>query len=236
MIGSVCVVCGERPTVRSHIVPRAIALDVRGDDIRLEVGEQGRAKPWPSQNGVWDRALLCTKHECSLNRADTYGVAFTRSLSEHSKSAKEYAERQIWIANDRPDLLSKFAVSCVWRFVNSRYGKRHGLSLGPYNQVIVDHLFGDVPGQFPVIVTGTPLADSAGDPAPILTMPYRTRFIDLNAWVFQLNTAQFFLIVDQRKPDPRFDSVRADTSNPLRLVMPPPRHVTNWNGWNLFSP
>lgn len=228
-----CAVCGNPETVRSHIVPRSIALDVRGGDIRLEVGEQGRAKAWPSQNGVWDRALLCEAHERALNDADTYGVAFTRLVYDHRYSMPDEAEA--WIPNGKPDLLAKFAASCVWRFVNSRYGRQHGLSLGPYNQVLIDHLFGNGPTRLPLIVTVTPLIDPNGNPAPVLTMPYRTRFLELNTWVFQLNTAQFFLIVDQRKPDPRFDPVRADFANPLRLVTPPPMHVTNWRGWSLLS-
>lgn len=224
-----CKVCGNPVTVRAHIVPRAIALDVKGNDTALLVGESERKRNWPSQNGIWDHCLLCEEHERHLSECDRIGVEITRKISDVQINA---ARRQgLVIENVNPRLLATFAVACVWRYVKSRYGTKYRESLGPYDAICTRYIFENFDYNIPVLVALSPLVAPDDSIAPIISMPLRKRIFDRNAWSFQVNAAYYSVFLDKRPLPEAYDRFRADMANPLSIVVPGSLSISDWKGW-----
>jgi hypothetical protein len=111
-----CAVCGNTPTVKSHIIPRALALDLRGKQKHLVSGELERPGVKFLQNGRWDPHLLCRDHEERLSHIDDYGISFIRRFC----ATRQHA---IPVANDRPLLLQAFFLALIWKKNLSNRGK-----------------------------------------------------------------------------------------------------------------
>src|SRR4051794_14301618 len=75
-----CAICGDSKTVGSHIVPRALAHEIRADGKDLSILSSGVKKPKFSQSGLVDRTLLCSGHEAITGELDRYGVEFIRRV------------------------------------------------------------------------------------------------------------------------------------------------------------
>ena len=106
---AICAVCAEAPTVRSHIIPRALFHDGRRAGRTMVLGgvESGYRV---TQSGKWSSRILCAGHERKLAPCDDYGVSFCRSFAASSAQAGPRL-----LSNPAPGLLVDFAVASVWR-------------------------------------------------------------------------------------------------------------------------
>ncbi len=195
-----CLICGSSPTVRSHLFPRSLILQIRGAEKNLIEGDRSRAGIKISQGGHWDDSLVCEQHETSFAAADDYMARFCRRFEKAAALAS--SRKSYETANPRPDLLLRFAAATIWRHAASRHGIAHGLELGPYRQVIERHLFEGDSLLLDAIVGRSNIVDRHGNQIKIGLAPYRRKLLDWTVWHFSIAGFDFYMKTDKR-PFPR---------------------------------
>src|SRR5262249_39084309 len=129
------------------------------------------------------------------------------------------------ISNPEPGLLIRFIYATVWRRVLSSDGKRIGLSLGPFREVIEDHLFGTGPASLPAIVGRANLRSLDGTHAMVAIPPYRQKLANWNVWHFHVAGLDAYLKTDQRPFPADFSPYLVNDNDPLTLVQIDPLRV-----------
>src|SRR5687768_14330997 len=76
-----CLICSEGPTVKAHLFPRALMLDLKAGEKALVEGSRHRDGVRFSQNGVWDDGYVCKRHEDECGAGDDYAIRFCRKLA-----------------------------------------------------------------------------------------------------------------------------------------------------------
>ena len=195
-----CVVCGARPTVKSHLFPRALVRRIRGDDKHVTQGDRVRLGVKLTQSGPWDDSILCDTHESLLGPFDDYIARFCSRFSESaviSSSGNSYN-----CPNPKPDLLLGFAYATIWRFAVSKHGAMHHLQLGPYQLLLEHHLFHGHRIELQAILGRANVVDPRGKSVEVGIAPYRVKLRDWNLWHFAVGGFDFYVKTDQR-PFPR---------------------------------
>lgn len=82
-----CVICGAGPTVKSHLFPRALMFDIRGDQKEVVQGSRHRNGIKNYQSGEWDDSFLCKAHEDLIGGGDDYAISFCRSVERKGESS-----------------------------------------------------------------------------------------------------------------------------------------------------
>lgn len=210
-----CLLCGELAT-KTHIIPRALALDILNGGKQLVTGSAHKDGIEFSQNGLWEY-MLCEKHEAALGEADRYGIEFCRAARVLRNSTRE---NHLSVPNPNSALLLRFALSVVWRHVNSARGKLGGLTLGPYETAVRSAVFDGASSPFQLGLT-TAAHGILGEAVEIIDLPSRIRLTGLTAWQFSTSTVTFITVVSNRPLSADFDSVLASQNNPaLAPIMP----------------
>lgn len=108
---SSCKNCGARPTVRSHLMPRALSHMVRGDDKGFSLVTKEGARHRLMQASIFDDSILCVECENALGRLDNYAAQFCRRCDDLPQKIRGH-----FLARDvSTDMLARFAASIVWR-------------------------------------------------------------------------------------------------------------------------
>ena len=131
-----CLVCGAKPTVKSHLLPRAFAHDARGSQKNLLVGRLGQVGYTVTQSGDLDKNILCHKHEVMLGPLDRYAVSFVRSWRSNFTRRMQYGG---FISGVKTDILVRFAASVIWRHGVSSLAP--GVMLGDYEPTLRHTVF-----------------------------------------------------------------------------------------------
>jgi hypothetical protein len=114
-------------------------------------------------------------------------------------------------------LLAYFVHATVWKFVVSRHGRDHGLSLGPYEAQIRDYLFRDRSRELAFIVAQHRL-HVAGNEAPLAIPPHRQKLGPWRTWLFVIGGLQFHLKTDKREFPAAWRPFLGNANNPLLLT------------------
>ena len=228
-----CVVCGSVPTIKSHLIPRAVVGELRGDEPYVHVTEVDVPGSVYSQSGDSFYGLLCSEHERALSRFDDYGVRIVRKIEKLMSQMGE-DQKGIELQNSSPSLFKGFVLACIWRAVCSLHGKKFGLSLGPYEKRIRRFLFEDEEFEAPTWVSTTPLVLEGQDRMPMIVMPHRRKMDQRNCWHIVINKVAIYTIIDSRPPDSRLDAGRIDKQ--LLVLVPhlEPLHLFDWLPWKRF--
>lgn len=218
-----CLACGDQKTVRSHIIPKAFAHDVRDGAKHLIAGSLHHIGGKPSQAGMFSDDLLCASHESDTSAADTYAIDFVRKISNNWKNRGETSALNI--DNPDPPMLRKFALTTIWREVHScRDGQ---LSLGPYEQAVFQFLFGGgVAPAWPVIVQRTNFTTKPGMAMDFNLHPFRVKFADRSGWAFTVAGVAFFTISDSRGLPDKFSAGRSDINDIALVTVSDPQPIT----------
>jgi hypothetical protein len=188
-----CLVCGATPTVKSHIFPRALMLDLKGDGPHLHQGEENRQGTKYLQNGLWDSNILCCQHEQKTAAADEYGIEFCRNV----KSQIPQSIAANWVNNSKPDLLVQFAYQNIWRFCASSKGR--GLkALGPYAKKLQNHIFGNETSDFPILLARNHLKTIDNNESTIAIPPFPNKLGRWRFWMFSISGVQFYIKLDNQ--------------------------------------
>ncbi|QRI63628.1 hypothetical protein JQ506_22990 [Shinella sp. PSBB067] len=182
--------------MKSHIIPRALSLDLKRGEKHLVSGRLGQDGIRKLQNGRWSYKILCEMHEKHLGPADKYGVEFVRSIMSRDAKTGDFT-----IHNSQPHLLKKFILALIWRA--DAANKAEGLSsrLGPYDQLIRNCIFlgGDL--NAPIYFL-RPNLTADGTPLPITLEPTRVRMRDCNGWKLGFGNLDVMVKLD-KKPWPK---------------------------------
>jgi len=218
-----CLICGADATVKSHIIPKAFAHDVRDGATHVVAGSVTAKVARTSQGGFFSDTLLCSHHEGLTAATDKYAIEFVRRVSE---SWKDQSKRSaLSISNPQPELLRSFALLTIWREAHGAPGTR--LSLGPYENVIRRHLFdATVAPEWAIIVQRTNFVIENSGAADFNLYPYRVRFADRSGWMFTVAGVCFFVVVDGRGLPAKFENWRADRHDPAMVTVSEPLPFT----------
>lgn len=194
---SKCHICGTAPTVKSHLLPRALGLDTRDDSTDLYLGSISKLGFDAFKAGLFDY-ILCEAHERMLNPFDTYAVEFCRTFEDKQT---EIGNGRFLIKPVDTELLVRFVVSVLWRFSVSTRREAPRVNLGPFQSQFQDIVFAG--------------ASCSSEPALILwaneshqtnvkglaILPASGRHLDRRYWSFMIAGISFVLKVD-KQPTP----------------------------------
>jgi hypothetical protein len=206
----ICVICGASPTVKSHIFPRALMLEVRAEGKALYESSISRPGYSLPQNGPWDDTFLCKVHEDLAGAGDKYSVNLWRDAESRLQTAWD----RILVPNPEPKLLAKFAYGVVWRHVNAPMNIRMRLSLGPFEEKLRAALFHDGPLDLPVLMSPSPLSIN-GRPAPLGIPPYSRKLQQWRTWHFILGRIQVHVKTDSKPFPAEWHEYTAGVADPL---------------------
>ncbi len=211
-----CKICSHPETVNSHVIPKALALDVRGSDKHAIVASKKYNVGKPSQSGNINRNLLCDLHEKPTSIIDKYGIEFVRRIATTWKAHQLAGSMPV--DNPQPQLLRRFALLTIWRQVHT--DDTGNLTLGRYNKVIQDGLFGnsELP-DWPVIVQRTNALDSHHTPVDFNLHPFRTKIFERNSWLFTAAGVKFVVVSDSQGLPAKYSTFRADINNPAIVAI-----------------
>ena len=140
--GPTCRVCGQAPTIRAHLIPRAFAHDIRDGGPDLKVGSIDGTGYMRSKAGFFDDGILCTCCDGKLGVLDNHAVRFCRAFEQNREMI---TSDKFSIAPVDTDKLIKFAVSVCWRYSISTRPEAAKIRLGPFEEEFKEILFGDRP-------------------------------------------------------------------------------------------
>ena len=215
-----CAICGSGPTVKAHLFPRALMLDLKGGSPQLVAGSRHRDGVKLHQNGEWDERLLCDKHEQLLGAGDDYGVDFCRTWRKRAKRRPD--DRALEIANPDPDKLVHFAYGVIWRHVHCESGRAFGLELGPYGEHMLRDMESGGPFGLQLLVGRNPLTVD-GKRIDIAVAPYRNQMYQWNVWHFAIAGLDFYLKADRRPFPDGWTPYLANGNDPIVIAQTPVR-------------
>lgn len=207
-----CIVCGNPQTVRSHILPKALARDLRRGHSHTIVGSSRHDGIKKLPGGVFSDDLLCQEHEAITSKFDKYGVEFLRRAKD---AFDAFGPASFWVENHEPNTLSRFVAAVIWREAHAFDGQR----LGPYEKPVREHIFEDGTLDWPMMVWRDNFTLTSNRAIEFNTHPYRTKFLARNAWMFTALGFSFIAVSDRRGIEGLPDDMTANHSNPLRVIV-----------------
>lgn len=218
---SQCVICSGTPTVRSHLIPRALSRDMMKGEKHLVEGSLGRPGAKFTQSGFADERLLCSEHEAALGIYDNYGVRIARAIG---KAVPAEGARFVTVENPRPHLFRKFVLSLIWRQVASSVLDGEANALGPYREKIEAAIFHDGDVTAPMFVT-RPDIRLLGNKAPLIVHPARTVFLDRHAWRCELGGISVLMKLDRRPWPPELRRFDLGSESKAEVLVEPPKDL-----------
>lgn len=209
-----CIVCGGGPTVKAHLLPRALVLEIRADSPHVVEGSRFRDGYTPRQNGPWDDELLCLAHEKASGRGDKYAIELIRNFARDSTPGEGGSHL---MPNPKPELLSHFVHATVWKTVVSNHGRQAGVSLGPYEPLIRSIVFDGNDAHLPFMVSRN-VFRLAGEDLRVGVLPHPQKLADRRTWLFAIGGLQFFLKTDQRAFPADWKPYLGNDNDPLVLT------------------
>jgi hypothetical protein len=185
-----CAICGHPEMVRSHIIPRAFAHEIRDGAPDLTVLESNADRPLFSQSGLADSALLCAPHEAITGELDRYGVDFVRRV----RATRASNSSSFRIENPEPHKLLRFANSIVWRSAVSPAGNAEAWMIGRVRLDLERSIFEGASTKAQLFVGSVSVRVEDRDLLTVM-MPVRSREGGAWLWRFALNGCFFALFL-----------------------------------------
>ena len=134
-----CLICGTSPTIKSHLIPKAMAQEVQAGKAHA-VANNPDSYVY-TQSGVFEREILCGNCDNKLGNFENIAIKAFRNIRQDAKNAN-YGEYTLkGIAGD--DIL-RFAAGILWKY--SVASKNNGaINLGPYKKILEGIIFHDEP-------------------------------------------------------------------------------------------
>jgi hypothetical protein len=190
-----CCICGNGPTVISHLLPKALALDTKGSSKNIKVGSISKTGHEHLEGGFFDKNLLCSIHEKMLHPFDDYAVDFCRTFETKQRALENQRFR---IPNVNTDLLVRFAVSVVWRFSVSKVRIFHPVELGPYQDHFRAIVFDNAPCAPDPALMIRAYKSSRWNVKGIIAAPTEFEILNLRFFSFTISGISFVLKADDR--------------------------------------
>lgn len=214
-----CTVCGASPTVKSHIIPRALSLDLKRGEKHLVTGRLGQDGIRKLQNGRWSYKILCETHERQLGAADKYGVEIVRAIRGRGEQFGDFT-----IQNPQPQLLKTFILALIWRAAAADKAEGLPSRLGPYDKTVRGCLFGDGVLDAPIHFL-RPNLTTDGRLLPIALEPTRIRMLDRNGWKLGFGNLDVITKLDQKPWPKAWDAVDASLQTSILILDAAPSDI-----------
>lgn len=218
-----CIICGQSPTVKSHLFPRAMIFDIRADQNSVVQGSRHRDGIRLFQSGEWDDQFLCKVHEDRIGSGDDYTIRFCRSLETLGRPA--FAGRATAVPNPQPDRLLHFIYGTVWRHAMSVRNAADKLTLGRYEAVLRQALLDDGPYDLQALVGIQNLTLGKHGKVNFALNPYRQKLGSLNTWHFVVGGLDFHLLTDRRGFNSDWKPYLANGNDPIYLTAIDPKDM-----------
>ena len=231
-----CLVCGTQKPVKSHLIPRALVHDIKGEHTSVFEGSAHRTGYKMSQSGPLDDSILCGVHERSLSESDRYGVDFCRSFDD--VAVKGYQGRGFDVPNRKPGLLYQFVCSTVWRTAVSNKTLPADVGLGHYEPILqADSFANSREGpELSFLVWRSQLTSSNHAVSNLIAVPHKIRIDGVRFFRFLVSGLTFDLKVDRRPDFPALDLFKANGKDPIIVVCSPPLELALHPGLaNIFN-
>jgi hypothetical protein len=198
-------------------MPKALAHDAKEGAPHLVVAQRGKAGVKFSQGGWFDPDILCDVHERITGDLDRYGVDFVRRA--RVIDAGHNGGATIDVPNPSPDTLRRFALSVIWREIVSENGAKRGKGLGKRTAEFRDAVFAGGLTTAPIFVSLPKFTAGSDAAVPFGLHPFQIRLMGRIAWSFTIAGCAFHVGTDSQGFPSRFDYLRADTSDPARVLI-----------------
>lgn len=212
-----CLICGDDKTVRSHILPKALIHDLKEGASHVISGSRWHKGAKPSAAGRFSDDMLCSEHEAATSALDTYGVRFVREVRRTYEAGP--LSKSLEVTNPNPRMLSRFALSLIWREAHNPANVNARTSLASYDAAVSDAVFADGDIDWPMLVSQSQFSLGEQRAIQFALHPYRVRLMERNAWSFTLLGVTFWLVSDSRGLPVLPDWLRANVSDPATIVV-----------------
>jgi hypothetical protein len=188
--------CTSENFVKAHIIPQGFARTLHqlgGHNIEVSPTVVRRAK---RQMGEFDSSILCKDCDARIGRLDEYGL----SVAERFPKGPYHLDTIVRLPEVDGGRFALFVLSVVWRASLSTRPSCTDVQLGPYEARAGDVIFGrktlaDIP-EYELIAHrySSPYVDTR----QFYTMPFKSRYLGVNAFLVGLGGFQLIAKFDKR--------------------------------------
>lgn len=209
--------CQATQLCDAHIIPAGFARTLsapNGCNIALKAKGSRRAK---NQHGYFDPAILCVDCDGALGKFDEYAINFCKRLVT---MPLDVTGKVLSYPDFDGETFVKFALAVVWRASISERPEWTEVSLGRYEPLAANILFGDAElgdsGEFEVSMFRYASPDH--DARRFIFNPLQIRSGRLNMFVFGAGGFQILVKADRRPGHPFMRPFVINRANVLRCM------------------
>lgn len=135
-----CLVCGASPTIRSHLIPRVMAVEVQVGNAHAVVSP---ANPGyrESQSGRMDTTILCSPCDGAIG---TFEGSTARAFEALRSAGIGVRDGALVSAEQAPDVTLRFYAALLWKHAVARRDLGQ-IDLGPYKSELQKVAFEGAP-------------------------------------------------------------------------------------------
>ena len=219
-----CRLCGAvGKLVESHVIPKALHLDVKPEGDNLRVYSNSARHGQRCHTGVYG-LFLCESCENAFAPYDEYGVKFVKrhkdgigdspiceSFQRGFETSVDYAKLKLWV------------MSMLWRADVCDDMLYEKVDLGPkWRKALADSIRSKTPGDanhFSVVAT---IFDEEYSRLGAIFSPFPGKLSGVNFYKFYLPWGfTFFIKVDQRRPPQMLEPVTLKKGQPFIVTLGP---------------
>jgi hypothetical protein len=196
--------CQETNLIKAHIIARAFARMYQRRNKKHNL-ELSLARVTPTQLGIFDKQILCERCDGLLGKHDDYLSDVIRKfvLPPGLRERDDFSSPKVDC-----DAFCKGILAILWRGSISSHPDYSDVSLGPYEPIVRDILFGLRPlSDMPEleVVLQYYRSDHFGEDVNLFyTLPVQNKFEGRNGFSLGLNGFRITAKIDQRPFSPAF--------------------------------
>lgn len=135
-----CLICGASPTIKSHLIPRVMAVEVQVGIAHAIVSPSSPGYD-DSQSGLWDKTILCGACDSSIGRFEGSTAKAFKSLRNAGVGVRD---RSLVSTDQAPDVTLRFYAALLWKYAVADRSLGQ-IDLGPYKYELQKVAFGGAP-------------------------------------------------------------------------------------------
>ena len=130
-----CIICGDAPTIKSHLIPRTLAREVQVGKAHAYVRSSNNFDH--TQSGIFERNILCKTCDNELGKFENIAATAFRKIREEAKNS---ALGEYTLRGASGDDILRFVAGLLWKYsvASTKNGR---IDLGPYQKVMRDIAF-----------------------------------------------------------------------------------------------
>lgn len=204
----ICKGCGNnRDLIKAHIIPRSFYMNLRGAAKYLNIVPSAISKRIIKSNiGDYDTGILCSECDQYLGSYDDYGKRVLIDGHHHFERIERRGLLVGWTIKDcDASRLEKFILAILWRASISSRTFFRKVNLGPYENILKDHLWSSTAHHESFSCALAKFTESKVARGAEKTMldPHPFKFEDRNYYRLYLGGYVVWVRVDSRKSSAR---------------------------------